>query len=122
MDGNLRLEELSRALKRYEEAIAEFRQRVETSDQTDDLDYLHTSIVTPAMEEFERLCSIDEEEHRGLVERLRQCHEASRTATFELRNPPKSISAEEHKVLAAKVKAIEANWHRIGLALIKYRK
>jgi len=97
---------------------------VEASGRPDELDQFHTSAVTPALEEFERLADgcLVEEDHRRLVKQLRQCHEESVAASYELRHPSKSRVFEEYQRLAEKAKALEAHCHDVRLALRKYRK
>jgi hypothetical protein len=117
-------EELIGALEHYETSVAAYRQQVEASGRPDHLDQFHTSALTPALEEFERLAtrSMDEETDRGLLEQLRQCHKECMAASYELRNPSKSRLAEEYPRLAEKVKALEANCQEVRLALRKHRK
>lgn len=62
------------------------------------------------------------EEHRRLVEQLRQCHDESVAALHELHHPSKSRVAKEYQELAEKATVLEANCHEIRLALRKYRK
>jgi hypothetical protein len=117
-------EELSRALNRYETSVVAYRQRVDASGKPDELDQFHTSAVTPAREEFERLADgcLFEEKHRRLVEQLSQCHDESIAASYDLRHPSKSRVAEEYQKLAEKATALEAHCHKVRLALRKYRK
>jgi len=124
MSQNFLHQEISHALQRYETSVAAYRQRVEASGRPDELDEFHASAVTPALEEFERLAGgyLVEEEHCRLVAQLRQCHEESVAASYELRHPSKSRVAAEYQTLAEKTKALEAHCHEVRLALRKYRK
>ena len=79
-------------------------------------------MVAPALEECEGLAAPSLDEEKRLVEQLRLCHEECVAASYELRHPVKSISAEEYKKLAEKAKVLEANCHEVRLALRKKRK
>jgi hypothetical protein len=115
-------DELSRALKRHEVALAEYRHRVEANDTPDELERFHSAVVAPTLEECGQLAGRSEGEEKRLVEQLRQCHEECLAASYELRHPRKLIFAEEYNKLAEKAKAHEAKCHEVRLALRKYRK
>jgi hypothetical protein len=115
-------DELSRALKRHEVALAEYRHRVEANGKPGDLERLQSSVVAPTLEKCEQLAARSMGTEKRLAEQLRQCHEECVAASYELRNPRKSIFFEEYKKLAEKAKAHEASCHEVRLALRKYRK
>ena len=115
-------DEISRALKHYHVAVAEYRHRVEAGGQHDELERFHVSVVAPALEECERLAAPSLGEEKRLVEQLRLCHEECVAASHELRHPLKSSTGEEYKKLSEKAKALQANCHEVRLALRKYRK
>jgi hypothetical protein len=117
-----RPDELSRALKRHEFALAEYRHRVEANGTPDELERFHSSVVSPTLEECEQLADRGEGEEKRLVEKLRQCHKECVAASYELRNPRQLLFAEEYSMLAEKAKAHEAKCHEVRLALRKYRK
>jgi hypothetical protein len=60
-------DELSRALKHYKVAVAEYRHRVEVGGRPDELVRFHASAVAPALEECERLTASSMEEEKRLV-------------------------------------------------------
>jgi hypothetical protein len=107
------LSELSRALKRHQLALEEYRHRVEANGQPDELELFRSSAVAPTLEECEQLVARSMGEEKRLIEQLRQCHEECVKASFELRNPPRSLFPDEYKKLAEKVKAHEASCHEI---------
>src|SRR5205823_4943086 len=79
-------DELDRALAHYEWALTEYRRQLEVGDPAD-VQKLHDSVLMPALAECERLAGPTKDKERGLVERLRQCHEESLAANRELASP-----------------------------------
>jgi hypothetical protein len=114
--------ELNLALLRHENALAEYRRRVEANDKPDELEDFHSSVVVPTLVVCERLAAGSLGEETRLVEQLRQCHEECVEAAKELRNPGRIIFFEEYKKLAEKAKVHQAKCHEVRLALRKHRK
>jgi hypothetical protein len=92
--------ELSRAVKRHQWALEEYRHRVEANVQIDELELFRSSVVAPTLEECEQLAARSKGEEKRLIEQLRQCHQECVKASFELRNPPRSLFPDEYKELA----------------------
>jgi hypothetical protein len=117
-----RREELADALDYYHWGLVEYRNQVDTGGQIDALERFHASVVEPALKECERLAAgLDDEEFR-LVEELRQCPEENLSASRELRNPSKSMLAQDYAKLQEKANVLQEKCHKVRLALRKHRK